>query len=46
MDWKRLVRWVEENGKKWRGCDCFVQSLIQKNKGDEIKLLLMLPIEA
>lgn len=46
MDWKRLVRWVEDNGKKWRGCDCFEQSLIQENKGDEIKLLLMLPIEA
>jgi hypothetical protein len=44
-DWKRLVRWTEDNGRKWKECGYFEQSLIHESKGDDIRLLLMLPIE-
>lgn len=44
-DWKRLVRWIEENGREWDGCDCLERSYIGTTETGDIKLIVMSPIK-
>jgi hypothetical protein len=44
-DWKRLVRWIETNGREWDGCDCLERSYIGNTPSGDIKLIVMSPIK-
>lgn len=44
-DWKRLVRWIEANGREWAGCDCLERSYLGTTEKGDIKLIVMAPIK-
>lgn len=44
-DWKRLVRWIEANGREWDGCECLERSYIGNTPSGDIKLIVMSPIK-
>ncbi len=44
-DWKRLVRWIEANGREWDGCDCLERSYIGNTDKGDIRLIVMSPIQ-
>lgn len=44
-DWKRLVRWIEANGREWDGCDCLERSYLGTTEKGDIKLIIMSPVK-
>jgi hypothetical protein len=44
-DWRRLVRWIEDNNREPDGCDCLERSNIGVTQSGDIKLIIMSPIK-